>query len=130
MSFIQAFLQEKGLSIPGELVLKFTSNWVNYDLSSREECFPNLLYCINWDNVDATFIASHLDEDQLYQNSQEALLSLLSMAESNRIYLGQRFHDLYQSLQYSILPPVLYTVVLLSPSVYYTHDFWPKNREW
>ena len=26
--------------------------------------------------------------------------------------------------------PVLYTVVLLSPSVYYTHDFWPKNREW
>ena len=26
--------------------------------------------------------------------------------------------------------PVLYTVVLLSPSVYYTHDFRPKNREW
>ena len=27
-------------------------------------------------------------------------------------------------------PPVLYTVSLLSPSVYYTHDFRPKNREW
>ena len=26
--------------------------------------------------------------------------------------------------------PVLYTVSLLSPSVYYTHDFRPKNREW
>jgi hypothetical protein len=30
----------------------------------------------------------------------------------------------------SIDTPVLYTVVLLSPSVYYTHDFRPKNREW
>ena len=27
-------------------------------------------------------------------------------------------------------PPVLYTVALLSPSMYYTHDFRPKNREW
>ena len=26
--------------------------------------------------------------------------------------------------------PVLCTVSLLSPSVYYTHDFRPKNREW
>ena len=99
MSFIQAFLQEKGLSIPGELVLKFSSSWVNYDLSSREEYFPNLLYCVNWNNVDAAFIVRLLEEDQLYHNSQDALYNLLSAAESNRIYLGQRFHDLYQSLQ-------------------------------
>ena len=26
--------------------------------------------------------------------------------------------------------PVLYTVALYSPSVLYTHDFRPKNREW
>ena len=104
MSFIQAFLQEKGWSIPGELVLKFGSSWVNYDLSSREECFPNLLYCVNWNNVDAAFIIGLLEENQLYHDSQDALYSLLSAAESNRIYLGQRFHDLYQSLQYSILP--------------------------
>ena len=104
MSFIQAFLQEKGWSIPGEMVLKFTSNWVNYDLSSREECFPNLLYYVNWINVDAAFIESLLDEDQLYHNSQDALYNLLSVAESNRIYLGQRFHDLYQSLQDLHLP--------------------------
>ena len=99
MSFIQAFLQEKGLAIPGELVLKFSSSWVNYDLSSREEYFPNLLYCVNWNNVDAAFIVRLLEEDQLYHNSQDALYNLLSAAESNRIYLGQRFHDLYQSLQ-------------------------------
>ena len=41
--------------------------------------------------------------------------------------LGQR----HPGTKYiSIYLPVLYTVVLLSPSVYYTHDFWPKNREW
>ena len=75
MSFIQAFLQEKGWSMSGELVLKFISSWVSYDLNSREDYFLNLLYCIDWDSVDATFIASHLDEDQLYHKSQEALLT-------------------------------------------------------
>ena len=77
--FIQAFLQEKGLSIPGELVLKFGSRWVDYDLSSREECFLNLLYCVNWNNVDAAFIVRLLEEDKLYHNSQDALYNLLSV---------------------------------------------------
>jgi len=45
-----------------------------------------------------------LDEDQLCKNSLEAQYSLLNVAERNNIYLGQRFHDLYQSLQDRILP--------------------------
>ena len=33
-------------------------------------------------------------------------------------------------LKNNVESPVLYTVALYSPSVLYTHDFRPKNREW
>ena len=33
-------------------------------------------------------------------------------------------------LYLTVYTPVIYTVSLYSPSVYYTHDFRPKNREW
>ena len=99
-------------SLPARKRVVYTSlvSWcsnllqIGWTMISREKCFRNLLYCVNWDNVDAAFIVSLLEEDQLYQNSRDAILSLLSMAESNCIYLGQRFHDHYQSLQDSYLP--------------------------
>ena len=96
--FYEAFLQEKGWSLPADLVLKFLSSWVNADLASREQYFPDLLYSINWQNVNSSFIASHLEEEQLYHNSQEAIYSLISVAESKHVYLGQRYHEMYQSL--------------------------------
>ena len=96
--FYEAFLQEKGLSLPADLVLKFLSSWVNADLASREQYFPDLLYSINWQNVNSSFIASHLEEEQLYHNSQEAIYSLISVAVSKHVYLGQRYHEMYQSL--------------------------------
>ena len=101
---VQAFLSEKGWSLPGELVLRYTSTWVNYDLTSREEYFPALLYCINWSNLNSSFLCDHLDNEPLYQNSQDSLYNILSIVERNNIYLGQRFHEVYASLQASILP--------------------------
>lgn len=101
---LQTFLTEKGWSLPAELVLKYCSSWVNYDLASREEYFANLLYFINWNVINPAMICEHLDEDQLYHNSQEALFSILSVLDRNNIYLGQKYHDLYLSLQERILP--------------------------
>jgi hypothetical protein len=50
---VQTFLTEKGWALPAELVLRYVTCWVNYDLASREEYFPSLLYCINWNNMNA-----------------------------------------------------------------------------
>ena len=41
---VQTFLPEKGWSIHPELVLRFVANWVNYDLTNREECFPRFVF--------------------------------------------------------------------------------------
>ena len=101
---VQTFLPEKGWSIHPELVLRFVANWVNYDLTNREECFPSLLYCVNWSSINPGFVCEHLDKEQLYQSSQDALFTILSVTDRNNVYLGQKFHDLYQSLQERILP--------------------------
>ena len=97
-------MTEKGYYLHPELVLRFVANWVNYDLTNREECFPGLLYCVNWSSVNPSFVCEHLDKEQLYQSSQDALFTILSVTDRNNVYLGQKFHDLYQSLQERILP--------------------------
>ena len=102
---VQTFLPEKGWSIHPELVLRFVANWVNYDLTNREECFPrfvfmhkyilfvkpiiaitldiffSLLYCVNWSSINPGFVCEHLDKEQLYQSSQDALFTILSVTD-------------------------------------------------
>ena len=80
------------------------ASWVNYDLTNREQCFPELLLCVNWGSVNPSFVCEHLDKEQLYQSSQDALFTILSVTDRNNVYLGQKFHDLYQSLQERIFP--------------------------
>ena len=101
-SVVQAFLSDKGWILPPELVLKYAASWVNYDLSTREEYFVGLLYCINWGNINTAYLAEHLNDDPLYQNSQEALFNILSVLDRNNIYLGPRFQEIYQSLQATV----------------------------
>ena len=66
--------------------------------------FPGLLYCINWANINHAFVCEHLDKEDLYRSSQDSLFTILSVTERQNVYLGQKFHDLYQQMQERILP--------------------------
>ena len=63
-----------------------------------------LLYCINWANINHAFVCEHLDKEDLYRSSQDSLFTILSVTERQNVYLGQKFHDLYQQMQERILP--------------------------
>ena len=66
--------------------------------------FSGLLYCINWANINHAFVCEHLDKEDLYRSSQDSLFTILSVTERQNVYLGQKFHDLYQQMQERILP--------------------------
>jgi len=52
------------------------------------------------------FVCQHVDKEALYQNSPEALFSILHVImERNSIYLGHKYQELYASLQDRLLPP-------------------------
>ena len=111
---VQAFLSDKGFFLPPMLVLSFSTAWVNYDLSSREECFGSLVYYIDWSKISNNansngngsllpLLIEHLNDDQLYQNSPESLFNILRILDSKHIYLGRGFQEKYQRLQDQML---------------------------
>ena len=109
---VQAFLSDKGFFLPPMLVLSFSTAWVNYDLSSREEWFGSLVYHIDWSKINQSsggngsllpLLIEHLNEDQLYQNSPESLFNILRILDSKHIYLGRGFQEKYQRLQDQML---------------------------
>ena len=73
---VQTFLPEKGWSIHPELVLRFVANWVNYDLTNREECFPRFVFmhkstfvretntCYNTRYIFQSFVLCQLEFNQ------------------------------------------------------------------
>ena len=94
------------------LVLTFSSAWVNYDLSSREEYFASLVYYIDWSKISGSasstndhpggsgsllpLLIEHLNSNELYQNSPESLFNILRILDSKHIYLGRGFQEKYQ----------------------------------
>jgi hypothetical protein len=58
---------EKAWSLPQELVLRFIVNWVNADVTSREEFLIQLLEIINWGSISNSFISDHIDSEPLYE---------------------------------------------------------------
>uniref|UniRef100_A0A0K2TFI6 Putative LOC101862921 [Aplysia californica] n=1 Tax=Lepeophtheirus salmonis TaxID=72036 RepID=A0A0K2TFI6_LEPSM len=96
---ISAFLAEKSWNLSQELVLKFIALWVNADISSRKDGLPSLLDLVNWSQIDTGFLSDHLEKEPLYYNSSDSLFIILNTLHRNSIYLGPKYHDIYQNLQ-------------------------------
>ena len=79
------------------------TRWVHQH-SSREDHFVTLLHNVNWSSLDPAFVAGHLDSEDLYMSSQEALLIILHFLEKNNIKLNSKHGDMYRELHSKLLP--------------------------
>eukprot|EP00095_Tigriopus_kingsejongensis_P004451 snap_masked-scaffold168_size293125-processed-gene-0.4 protein:Tk04451 transcript:snap_masked-scaffold168_size293125-processed-gene-0.4-mRNA-1 annotation:"hypothetical protein L798_10126" len=104
-TILSLILNEGLWCVSQDTLLIFISHWVDFNIPDREGHLLGLLQIIHWNNLTVPFIAEHIERTPLYQKSQEALFSILSfLVDRQGIYLGQKLHDLYQSLQERFLP--------------------------
>jgi hypothetical protein len=74
------------------------TRWVEQQ-QEREEHFPSLLNNLSWSSIDPAFIEDHLDKEKLYKNSEDALLTILSVIEKNNVELSQKYRVISQVLK-------------------------------
>ncbi len=103
-STVQGLLKARSWPVSQELLLNFITRWVSWHPQVREALLVPLLDYVNWQDVNAAFVSQHLDKEELYVSSQDALYNILLVLDRNAVYLGPKWQETFQALQERILP--------------------------